>query len=43
MNERTHDDEEDGKDDETHELNGLATPRVDEEEGHPVARDETCH
>jgi hypothetical protein len=27
--------------DETHELDGLAAPRVDEEEGDPVTRDET--
>lgn len=34
----THDDEEDGKDAETHELDGLATPGIDEEEGNPISR-----
>lgn len=37
----THDDEEDGKHDEAHKLNGLATPAVDEDEGDPVSGDET--
>ena len=36
-----HDDEEDGEHDEAHELDGLAAPAVDEEEGHPVTGDET--
>ena len=31
----------DGEHDESHELDGLAAPRVDEEERNPVARDET--
>lgn len=36
-----HDDEDDGEEDETHELDGLAAPDVNEEEGNPVARNET--
>ena len=40
---KTHDDEEDGKDDEAHKLNGLATPAVDEDERDPVSRDETSN
>ena len=38
---RTHDDEEDREHDETHELDGLAAPLVDDEERRPVAGDET--
>jgi hypothetical protein len=38
---RTHDDEQDGEHGETHELNGLAAPGVDEQEGHPVPGNET--
>jgi hypothetical protein len=34
----THGDEEDGKNAETHELDGLATPGIDEEEGNPISR-----
>ena len=37
---RTHDDEEDGEHGEAHELDGLAAPLVDHEEGRPVAGDE---
>ena len=37
----TEDTEEDGERDETHELDGLAAPGVNEEEGCPVAGDET--
>lgn len=37
----THDDEDNGKHDEAHKLNGLATPAVDEDEGNPVSGDET--
>ncbi len=36
-----HDDEEDGEDGKAHELDGLAAPRVYEEERRVVARDET--
>jgi len=39
---KAHDDEEDGEDDEAHELDGFAAPGVDEEEGDPVPWDETC-
>jgi len=39
---KAHDDEEDGEDDEAHELDGLAAPGVDEEEGDPVTWDKTC-
>ena len=39
--ERTHDDEEDGEDGESHELDGLATPSIDKQEGGPVSRDDT--
>jgi len=38
----THDDESASEDDETHELDRLASPRVDEKEGNPVSGDETC-
>ena len=34
----THGDEKDGKDAETHELDGLAAPGIDEEEGNPISR-----
>ena len=37
----THADEKDGEHDETHELDGLSSPTVDEDEGNPVSRDET--
>lgn len=37
-----HADEDDGKDGEAHELNLLSAPRVDEDEGQVVARDETA-
>lgn len=36
-----HDDEDDGQHDEAHDLDGLAAPRVDEDERGPVAGDET--
>ena len=39
----THDDESDGENDESHKLDGLASPRVDEEEGNPVPWDETSN
>lgn len=35
----THDDEEDGEEGKAHKLNRLASPRIDEEEGYPVAWD----
>jgi len=33
----THDDEEDGQDDETHQLDGFTTPGIDEQESSPVS------
>lgn len=33
----THNDEENGKDAETHELDGLATPCIDDQEGSPIS------
>jgi len=39
----THADEGTGKDDETHHLDWLASPTVDESEGDPVSRDETSN
>lgn len=36
-----HDDEDGGQSAEPHELDGLATPRVDERKGEPVARDQS--
>jgi len=38
----THDDKSASEDDETHELDRLASPRVDEKEADPVSGDETC-
>ena len=38
----THDDESASEDGETHELDRLASPSVDEKEGDPVSGDETC-
>ncbi len=38
---RTHDDEDDGEHDESHELDRPATPGVDEEEANPVTGDQT--
>ena len=35
--EPTHDDEEDGQHDETHELDGFTTPGINEKEGDPVS------
>lgn len=37
-----HDDEENGKDNEAHELDWLASPAIDEKEGDPVAGNDTC-
>ena len=38
----THDDESGSEHDETHKLDRLASPRVDEKEGDPVSGNETC-
>jgi hypothetical protein len=40
---RTHDYEGYREHDEAHELNGLASPGVDEQESHPVSRNKTGH
>lgn len=40
--EHTHNNKENGKHSEAHELDGLATPRVDEQEWRPVSRNETA-
>lgn len=40
---KTHAAKGDGKDAEAHELDGLAAPRVDEQERDPVTGDETSH
>ena len=36
----THDDEKDSENSEAHQLDGLASPRVDENKCYPIARDE---
>ena len=33
----THDDEEDGQEDETHQLDGFTTPGIDEQESNPIS------
>jgi len=37
----THNEEKYGENAEAHQLDGLASPEIDEKEGYPIARDET--
>lgn len=39
----THYNEKDGENGETHQLNGLASPRIDEEERGPITRNEASN